>query len=395
MKLILLPVLFLLSSELVAQTSYVAPTKILGKGAYQLSLSAEMFKSSKRIDEDGNDVKFEDGESFSRLQGEVGGLYGLTENLQIGGGARFRQNNSTFFNTATSEEESESSTGIDSTFVSLMYAFKPVGRLQYTLEGMYRYTPYTNEESLPPETGSLILGDEGNEYSFGLGVTYSTLTNNFLTGRVGYRSPGKDLASEIYWLVEGALAWKYVALVAGIDGVTSMKNDPFEDTPEDRPIYNRGSTFLYHSQNREWIAPYAGLNVSLGEKWRVDLRGKQVVSGKSTDLGTAFGLTLVRRMDDKAKKKVDQTFKEYDFEASVTKISPKQGFLIIDKGVVDDVQKGMKIDFFEFDYVGGNILIARGIVIQSKAETAIVKLTHRYNNKKPIKEGMVARGSFK
>jgi hypothetical protein len=276
-----------------------------------------------------------------------------------------------------------------------MFAFKPINQLHYALEGTYRYTPYTNEESTASNPGKLILGDDGNEYSVGAGVTYASKTNNFLSARFGYRKPGQDLASELYYQVEAALAWKYVALIAGVDGVSSMNNDPYEDDLANRPVYETGSTGLYHGVNREWLSPYAGVNFALGQNWRVEFKGSQVVSGKSTDLGTNFGISLIRRVDDKQTDKADSRFKDYDFEASVTKISPKKGFVVIDKGISDDVQKGMKIDFYEFDYVGGNILLARGIVIQSKVDSSIVKVTHLYNTKKELKEGVVARGSFR
>lgn len=394
MKLILTFLLLLSGQELLAQTSYVAPTKILGQKAYQIGVSGEMFTSTKSIDKEREKIEFEDGESFSRLQGEFSGYYGLTDNLQIGGGARFRQNRSTILD-ASNEEQSESSTGVQSTFFSLIYAFKPIDRLQYSLEGLFRYTPYTNDEVLTGNEGQLVLGDDGNEYSAGLGMTYSSKSNNFLTGRVGYRKPGQDLSDEIYWQVEGALAWKYVALIAGVDGISSMNNDPFTSDPENRPIFNTGRTALYNSYNREWISPYAGINIALGANWRVELKGSQTVSGRSTDIGTGFGISLIRRVDNRKIDKVDTRFKDYDLEASISKVSPKKGYVVIDKGLADDVQKGMKIDFFEFDYVGGNILLARGTVIQSKADTAIVKITHRYNTKKELKEGVVARGNFR
>ena len=394
MKFILLPILLAVATSAVAQTSYVAPTKILSKKGYQLGISGESFTSSQRVDQDSEKLDYEDGEAFSRLQGEVSGFYGLTDNFQIGGGVRHRQNKSTLLN-ATNEEETETSTGVESTFVNMIYAFKPVDRFQYTLEGTFRFRPYSNEETEGTTPGSLALGDQGNEFSGGVGLTYSSRTNNFLTGRVGYRKPGSEISSEIYWQVEGALAWNYFALIAGVDGISSMNNDPYEGDEANRPVYNTGSTFLYNSSNREIIAPYAGFNVALGENWRVELRGSQVISGRSTDLGTSFGASLIRRSEDKSTQRPDKKFKQYDFEATVTKVSPKKGYIVIDKGISEDVQKGMKIDFFEFDYVGGNILLARGIVIQAKADSSIIKVTHIYNTKKELKEGIVARGSFR
>jgi hypothetical protein len=390
-------ILFIISfcPVLVAQTSYVAPTKILAKKGYQLGVYGDAFVTSKRIDKDGKNVDFEDGEKFSRTQGEVIGYYGLTGNFQVGGGARFRQNNSTNQAPLSTLNENETSTGIESTFLTLTFAFEPINRIQYTLEGLFRYRPYTNDESTPANEAALVLGDQGSEFSGGLGFTYTSKSNNSFAVRVGYRKPGDELSSEIYWQAEGALVFKYVAIVLGVDGVTSMKNDPYEDDPINKAQYYTGSTNLYNSINREFITPYAGLNIALGKTWRVELRGSQVVSARSSDIGTGLGVSLIRRVEDKAGAKVDSKFKEYDFEGTITKISPKKGFVVIDKGMGDDVQKGMKIDFFEFDYVGGNILLARGTVISTKADSSIVKISHLYNNKKELKEGIMARGSFR
>lgn len=381
--------------EAFAQTSYVAPTRTLLRKGYQLSVGGDYWSSTKKIDKDGKQTSFQDGEKFTRTQGEVNGYYGLTDQLQVSGGIRYRQNASTALN-LSNEEETQTSTGLQSTYVNLMYAFKPVDRLHYALEGTFRYVPYTNKEIQGTNTESLILGDEGNEYSAGLGVTYASLTNNFLTLRGGYRNPGSDMSQELYWQVEGALTWKYVALIAGVDGVSSLKNDPYENDPQNKPNFNRGTSELYNSTNREWIAPYAGINFALGNNWRVEFRGSQVVSGNSTDLGTSFGINLVRRVEkSQTAYRTDAKFKEYQIEASISKVSPKKGYVVIDKGLADEVQKGMQFDFFEYDYIGGNILLARGSVIQLKASSAIVKITHTYNTKKELKEGVVARAALR
>jgi hypothetical protein len=395
MKLLFVSLLLIVAGNSFAQTSYVAPTRILSKNGHQLGLSGDIFNSSTRFDREGKEYKFENGESFSRLQGDVFGHYGLTRNLQIGGGLRYRQNSSKVVNLLTGVEESETSTGIESTYFNLMFAFKPIDRFQYTMEALFRFRPYSNDETVGTTLGNLALGDEGNEYSAGLGLTYSSKTGNFISGRVGYRSPGQEISNELYWQVEGALNWKYLALVAGVDGITSLKNDPYGSDNLNRPNFNTGSSLLYNKENRELIAPYAGINLALGKAWRVELKGAQVISGRSTDLGTSFGASLIRRVEDKTQDRPDKVFKDYDFEGTITKISPKKGYVVIDKGLADDVRKGMKIDFFEFDYVGGNILLARGMVVQSKAESSVVKITQLYNTKKELKEGIIARGSFR
>jgi hypothetical protein len=179
-----------------------------------------------------------------------------------------------------------------------------------------------------------------------------------------------------------------------VDGVSSLGNDAYEDAPLERPVWN-AQTNLYNSENREWITPYAGINFSIGETWRLEFRGSQVVSGRSTDLGTTFGVNLIKRVDKSPVILTDSKFKSYDIEANITKLSPKKGYVVIDKGVGDDVTKGMRFDFYEFDYVGGNVLVATGIVIQAKSETSVVKISHKYNAKKEIKEGLVGRATLK
>jgi hypothetical protein len=388
-------ILFLAAEASRSQVSYVPPARILGEKGYQLGVSADYFRTIEQVDTDGNRSKFPEGETFSRLDADVFGQYGLAENFQMGGGIRLRQN---FFNFAEDgeDEETQSSSGLESTFVNAAYAFKPVGQFQYTLEGLFRWRPFRNDEPEFRDEGNLVLGDDGNEFAGGLAVTYfSKRKRNFLSGRFGYRDPARDLSPELYWQLEGAVTWPYVGLVVGVNGVSSLDNDPYENEPQDRPTYNTGNTALYGSINREWIAPYLGVNVGLGNFWRLEFRGSQVTSGRSMDLGTGFGVALVKRVDLYNRDLPDRAFKDYDFEGAVTRVSPKKGYVVIDKGLADDVQKGMKIDFFEFDYVGGNILLARGIVLQSKAETAIVKITHHYNTKKTLKEGVVARGTFR
>ena len=69
--------------------------------------------------------------------------------------------------------------------------------------------------------------------------------------------------------------------------------------------------------------------------------------------------------------------------------------MVVDKGLADDIVKGMRIDFFEFDYIGGNVLVASGVVIKINAETSIVKVTNRFNMSKDLKEGLVGRASLK
>lgn len=392
-----LSVLLLLAPAILwGQTSYVPPTRVLKERGSEIRLSGDYFQTSKVIDQRGKGTSLTDGNSFNRYQGEISGLFGLTDDFNAGLGARFRHQQSNF--TQGTSDYTAKAGGLQSIFAKFLFGFAPVNRTQFTLEGMFRYNPYTNDEINPATTSDLnrmILGDQGNEYSLGLGVTYSSLSNNHYTFRGGWRRPGDDLSSEFYWNGEVALQFRYVAALIGVDGVTSLKNSTYESDPTKRPNWNQGVSQMYNSINREWIAPYVGLNFTLGPAWRVEFKGSQVVSGRSTDLGTMFGISLVRRLDQSEEKIVDAKFKTYDLEATVTKVSEKKTYVVIDKGLSDDLEKGMKVDFFEYDYVGGNSLVARGVIIKVSSDKSIVKLTHRYNLAKEIKEGLVGRATLK
>lgn len=379
------------------QTSYVAPTRVLKERGTQLSFGVDYFKTSQLVDQGGKKVKLEDGQSFNRYQGEVNGLFGLTDDFNVGLGARFRHQTSSF--SEGNDDINANVTGVQSIVARFLFAFPPVDRTQFTLEGLFRYIPYTNDDLADtPTTGDrekLILGDEGHEYAFGLGITHSSLSNNHYTLRGGWRRPGADLSPEFYWNGEVALQFRNVTPLVGVDGVTSLKNSPYEGDPDNAPDWNTGTTALYNSINREWIAPYLGLNFAFSPAWRIEFRASQVVAGRSIDLGTGFGITLVRRLDQSEERVVDSRFKTYDLEATVTKVSSKKTYVVVDKGLNDDIEKGMKFDFFEFDYVGGNTLTARGVVIKVSSDKAIIKLTHRFNLAKEIKEGLVGRASLK
>jgi hypothetical protein len=374
-----------------SQINYIPPSQILSKGGYQLGISGDYFLSTLRIDSRGNDLPFKNDESFRRKQTSIFSHYGLTENLQLGLGLRARQNQSNKFNDSTGEIEGETVSGLESTMFNALFSFESTGRAHYSVEGGYNYRTFSNEES-----GALILGDDGNEYFVNLISTYFFPGANFLSGKLGYRKPGVHLSDELNWQIEGALVWNKFSLLAGVEGINSLNNDPYDNDESSRPRYNTGSTLLYNSKNREMIAPYLGLNFSLGKLWRVEIKGSEVIFAQSYDKGKSISISLIKRLDMvKEKISPDKKFKDYDFEANVIKVSPKKTLVSLDKGISSDIQKGTKIDIFEFDYIGGHLLIASGVVIEVKAESSIVKITHHYNTRKELKEGLLGRGSYK
>jgi len=376
-----------------AQTSYIPPARTLYDQGNEVYWGGDIFQTQKRVDENGTPEDLSADEGFIRYQAELGGYYGLTRSLEAGLGARFRFHEATLLNQAT-EKEYLTNSGIQSIASSLRYAFTPIDRLSYTIEARYRYTPYSNEIQNPADPKSnFLLGDDGHEYSIGLVSTYAFENQKYFSTRGGIRAPGRDLSREFYWSTEGALAWSYLALVAGMEGVVSMNTSPY--TEADKPAFNTGPSRLYNSVNRNFFGPYGGVNISLGSQWRVEFRASQVMGGTSTDLGQAFSLYLVKRIEEQRVNQLDQTFKTYDVEATVTKVDTNKDYVQVDKGLEHDLRKGLVMDFYEFDYFGGNILIARGIIIATKSDISVVKITQRFHKAKSLKEGLVGRARLR
>lgn len=392
----IIPLLFLFSSAVFAQQSYIPFAKTLDKKGYQFSLSGNYWQSSERIDYNGEKSDFPDGQSFKRIESEVNAQYGIARNFQVGGGFRYR-NNQAKIDDGAGQIMDASSAGPESIFLNTIYLFEPYGRITYGLDGSYRYRPYT-EDTVDVNNFNrekIILGELGNEYNLGILATYSSPSKNYLSFRTGFRDPGTDVSNEIYYQGEIALTWKYFAVVGGLDGIFSVKDDAYANDPQNKPLYNRGNSELYNGINRDYVAPYAGVNIALGKNWRAEFRGSQVMSGTSTDTGTQFGLTIAYRKETPPELIVDAKFKTYDLEAAVTKVSEKKNFVEIDKGLSSDIYKGMRVDLFEFDYLGGNVLVARGVVMQVKVDSAVVKISSRFNPAKEIKQGLIARMTLK
>jgi len=375
-----------------AGSPYIPFARLLNAEGYEIYLGGDYFKTDRTVNEKANTSKLEEGEKFTRTQGFAGFRYGLAKSFQFGVGGVYRSHTSS--DLRNNQIFDSSNSGLQSIITDLKLGMGSSGQLAYSLEAFFRYVPYSYSDIRDTANfnyeDDLVLGDVGSAFGAGVASTYSTLNNNYFSLRAGWRRPGTYLSPEIYWQGEAALVWSGFALVAGVDGVSSLKNGD-----ETRPIYNTGSSQLYHGFNREWVSPYLGVNLALGDTWRAEFKASQTVSGRSTDLGQTFGLQLVRRVEKDLSRARDARFKAYDLEASVSKVSPKQGYLVIDKGLADDISKGMKFDFYDFDYIGGNDLVASGIVVKVQADTAIVKITKVYNAKKPLKTGLVGRAKLR
>lgn len=387
----------LFSSNVFAQYSYIAPARLLGDGGSEVRGEGRFWNSSQRLDQNGESAPYAAGEGFSYLEGMINGSYGVTKELQLGARATFRQNQALIEEPANSGNiETLTVSGIQSIGADFKYMLEPVGNLYYAFEGFYYHNTFSNKEKIAGDNVSnFLLSDDGGSYGVGGIVSYIHPNQNFLSVNVGYRRPGKELSPEIYWKAEGALAWKHFALIAGIEGVNSLDQDPYKTDPDNRPVFNTGGSSLYASLNRQFMAPYVGANIAFSKNWRVEGKFYSYIAQRSYDSGTMFTFALVKRVETDTRAKVEGSFKEYDIEASVAKVSPKKQFVILNKGLSQNVQMGQRFDLYYFDYVGGNVLLARGVIIQVNSDQSVLQLTTRFSNKHEIKEGTVARGLAK
>ncbi len=388
MKWISLSVLLILSQNSFAQNGLIngLDAQVINKKSYQLEFEARIWNSTATIDDDGEEVEFADDEGFSQMEGDMLLRYGFGEQLELRGGAIFRQVKST--------KEEASKSGAESIRIGAKYAFKPMGNWHYAVDLQYKLTLYENTDyvlaSDIPE-GEILLGDAGNSYHVKGILSYKTQTGNSLNGSFAYVGAPNNLSAELFYDINGKLAWSTFALYAGLEGVNSLKNDPYSSEPTTKPPQGLGESRLYNSVNRSYTKPYIGAYKSFG-RVRVGVQGAQVISGISTDKGSEIALSIAwnSKGETSSDRKLSK-FKEYDLEASVIKVSPRGKFIKIDKGISQDVEKGQTFDIYKTDYFGGNELVAQGRVYELGADWAIIKLSKKFK-KMEIKSGFTARG---
>jgi hypothetical protein len=383
----------LMSTILWAQTSYVAPTDTLAKDGTEVVLYSQYFPSLTSWDYNGKEVPRADNESYMSLDNGIEFSYGFSDRFQM----------SLLFNTRYNRSEQmmddklETFTALGAQRVggSFRYHWPFEKQWQYSVDVFYYTALNTYDHLKEDETyKEIVLGDSGNDLGFKLATTYLTNSNNLVSARVTYRSPGLDLSNEILSELEMAFVWRKVALYAGVENNYSLSQDMYTDVPEDKPQIPSGMTQNWNSINRSWFAPYAGLNLAFNNEWRLESRFTNVMMGNSTDGGLKYFFAFVRRTGDKSSyRKENKKFKSYKVEAQVTKLSPKGKYFVIDKGLASDVTQGMRFDFYEFDYLGGNKLIATGYAVKVSADSSIIQISSRFS-KRRIKEGTLARGGI-
>ena len=386
--------LTLLSSISWGSEAFIPSALTLDEGANEYILKTELFQTTSVVTEDGVELSLAEDTSYQRWDFDFIWSRGFTDDFQgyVGLGGRYIQANDNFLG----EEAIYNQGSLTSALVGFKYGFTEKNGVKFTIDGYYKKALFENSEYIADgeAPSSITMGDDTREIAIGLNAYSRSQSNNFLTANVYYRDPSQKLSSEIFSQIDYNLAWRYFSFGLGVENNYSLENDNYSSDPENKPQTYNGPSEYFNSVNRSWTAPYVQMNLFFGGTWRFESKYSHVTTGNSTDKGSRVMLALIKRTGiDKNKrnfKKTDSAFKQYRTEGLVTKVSSSKKACLIDKGLVDGVEKGQQVDFYHFDYVEGNKLIGSGLVVKTQASKALVKIIRRYS-KKRIEAGTVAR----
>lgn len=386
--------LFLLSLSAVANTSYISNTQTLSEDGYEIKIVNDYFQTSALVDVNGNPDALSENESYQSLNTLLGFRYAPTSNLEVYTDLGLRVNQSSEMSGADINKLTAG--GLESVYFGIDFGSDRTEGFQYKIKTRYRQAFYRNEDYTPNNDPreTIVLGDGSNGYLVGLGLSFVSKANNFYEFDLDFRNPSDRLSSELLTQSKIAIAWRPVTLILGVEYLASLGQDKFADDPSGKTQISTGSTNLYNSINRTYTEPFVGLNFKLGNTWRLETRIAQRIAGSSTDLGLRGGFSLIKRVSNSNNfKNKNSSFKQYEIEGIVSKVTESRKAVIVDQGVSAGLNKGDSVDFYHFDFVDGDELIGSGIVIKSSYDKAMVKVLKKYSKRK-IKDGTVIRSGL-
>lgn len=385
-KRILIPFLLIpLMPMASAQMLYRPAGEIVPEKGFQIDVSASQYESTARIDDEGNEVAFDEGAGFAKTDVDFGVRYGFSRSLEFGLGGRYRMVKS------TTEAQENTNSGLESYWASIKYPFTPTGNMRYAISGKVLQTSYTNtnyDTEGAIDSDDQVLGDSGTELSLTLDASWLRKKDHAFDASISYVMPANEMSAEVQYDVSTLWHFTRFAFGGGMNGVYSMG----QDAREERSFQATGQTRMYNSVNRAFARAYGKAYYAF-DSFRIGGFFGSTLQATSYDKGYDMGIsiTIASKGRDKKIDKVE-AFKEYDIEATVLKVSPRGKFVKIDHGIAQDVEKGMKFDVYQTDYFGGNTLVASGVVVEIGANWSIIKLAKIYK-KVPIMKGFVARAT--
>ena len=251
-----------------AANTHRGGAELLNSKAYSVYSKMSYFKTLGYFDNEGLAEQMVEEDEYNLIDLDFAVSYGVSKDLELTALGRFRKVSSIF------NDEISNNSGLESLAFEGKYALARVGNVLYALGVHYRHTLYTNKNYVDTTNmgeDKIILGDSGSEYGLDLFITYDKSSWKF-DGKIGYNSPANNLSSEINYKIEGIYRLDKLALIAGVDGIYSLKKDEFTLDPDNKIVQKSGGTKLFNSINHQYIAPYAGVNYTfdkfiMGDDW--------------------------------------------------------------------------------------------------------------------------------
>lgn len=378
--LMLIPITSSFSQMLYRPSGEIVPEK-----GYEFDIRASQFESIAKMDDDGEEISYEEGAGFTKNDVDIYLKYGFSRSLEFSLGGRYRMV------TSTTDEQENTNSGLESYWGAVKYPFSPSGNMRYAVSVKVSQTSYTNtdyETLSAVDSTDQVLGDSGTEFQVALDGSWLRKKDHAFDGSVAFVMPANSMSAEVRYDVSTLWHFTRFAFGAGVNGVMSLS----QDNREERTFQATGQTNMFNSTNRAFSRGY-GMAYYAFDSFRIGGFVGSIFQATSYDKGLDMGLTLTFASKGRDKK-IDkvEAFKEYDIEATVLKVSPRGKFIKIDHGIAQDVEKGMKFDIYQTDYFGGNTLLATGVVVEIGANWSIIKLAKIFKNI-PIMKGFVARAT--
>ena|GEM_PF-5491466 len=372
----------------------------LSKSSFLWQNKTEFFHTMGTVDETGKRASFKSNEFYRKLDNNLSFYYAMASNFSIGLELLARYHES-----SPMQEDSSvvklSSGGLESFKTFFLWNLMNTPSLSWTLEVFARQTFYQEKTSDPikketPDKERLVLGDDGSYLTFLLHGRFKIGTAWEFLSSLGYQKTPIRLSPEIPYNFAFSFAPKNTRWMffLGTEGILSLKQDRYQNTPEEKEQVPSGMSADINSINRSFISPYTQLGFGISENFLLSVKGffQYGLTSSNSGPGAMLQLSMGNFLQENTAKKHLESFKQYEFEAIVSEVSEKQNYVRINNGERHYLQLGQKFDIFRSDYKGGEILVAQAVLIKIFPNHSILKVTIKFS-RDPIQKGDIARGN--
>lgn len=382
--------LALITTDSYAALRYRSGTELLTENSEAVDFQFQNFKKNLSYDEEGAELALGPEDSFTTTDLSLKYSRGLFLNFETSAFLKYRSVKSELNN------YSATNSGLESIGLEAKYLFLNRKSFRNAFAIHVKKTPYTNTlytlSDMPP-LDKISLGDDGLQYGVDYLATYydQYLKYDF---KIGYNKPSASLSSEIIYNAELVHHFSRASILAGIGGITSLKNDQYTETPVLKPIISSGNDRLFNSINREKKYLYAGLNYGF-DNIIAGVKVESIFSGKSTDKGNTISFNI--RLENNViaplpKSTFSRTgaIQEYFADGFIEKLSTSKNMFKMNIGLNKNVKLNDNVDIYNVDDYTSGQPICTGVVASIGQDWSIVKVIKRYK-KLPIEVGHLVR----